>query len=234
MHVLDNPVWHALTGPQSTVAQQALLAARYEPDVSVFAALPDEPSNEAWDALRGLVGPGADAVLARQDLKPPAGWTVTFEQECRQMWLPPGAADDGAQEDASGVAGIAVEPLGASDVPEMIELVAQTRPGPFIARTIELGAYFGVREAGTLIAMAGERMHPAGFTEISAVCTDPEYRGRGLASSLVRVVAREIRARNEMPFLNLRMKNEAAHRVYSALGFETRGNFQVTGVRAPS
>ena len=81
--------------------------------------------------------------------------------------------------------------------------------------------------------MAGERLHPAGFTEISAVCTDSEYRGKGLASRLVRAVVRGIRARREMPFLHLTTENDAAHRVYSALGFDTRTELSVIGVRAP-
>jgi GNAT superfamily N-acetyltransferase len=232
MHVLDNPVWHALTGTHATVAERNGDAARYVPDVAVFAALTDDATTEAWDALGDIVGPGGTANLARRDVTAPEAWTVVFSVPCRQMWLPGAVthADDGAQE---GRAPSPITGLGAADVPEMLALVARTRPGPFATRTVELGTYLGVRDGGELIAMAGERLHPAGFTEISAVCTDTEYRGRGLASVLVRAVVRGIRARGETPFLHLTTENHAAHRVYSALGFETRAELSVVGVRAP-
>jgi ribosomal protein S18 acetylase RimI-like enzyme len=229
MHVLDNPVWHALTGTHATVAEHAGLAARYAPDVEAFAALADDPTPEAWDALSRLIGPGATAILARRELHVPEPWTVVFKLPCRQMWLP----EDAASGDDGALAPGPIVELGEPDVPEMLALVDRTRPGPFVTRTVELGTYLGVRDRGELIAMAGERLHPAGFTEISAVCTDSDYRGKGLASRLVRAVVRGIRARREMPFLHLTTENETAHRVYSALGFETRTELSVIGVRAP-
>jgi GNAT superfamily N-acetyltransferase len=229
MHVLDNPVWHALTGPHATLAERVPLAARYPPEVSIFSALPDTPTNDAWDALRDLVGPGAGAFLARNGLEHPDDWIVQVDLPCRQMWLPDSV-------EISGDVTAAPEPivhLGADDVTEMLELVRRTEPGPFAARTIELGAYLGIRHDGALIAMAGERLRPPGFTEISAVCTDPAYRGRGLASRLVRALITRIRARAETPCLHLTMKNEPARRVYAALGFETRCRPSVVGLQAP-
>jgi predicted GNAT family acetyltransferase len=91
----------------------------------------------------------------------------------------------------------------------------------------------GIREGGALVAMAGERMHPPGFTEISAVCTDASQRGRGLAYQLIRVIVACIRARGVIPYLNLTMENEAAYRLYDTLGFETRAFADVVGIRAP-
>jgi predicted GNAT family acetyltransferase len=81
--------------------------------------------------------------------------------------------------------------------------------------------------------MAGERLHPPGYTEISAVCTDADHRGRGLASQLVRALVRSIRGRGETPFLHLTIENETAHSVYDALGFETRALLDVVALRAP-
>ena len=228
MHLLDNPVWHALTGPHATVAQRAGRAARYVPEVAAFAALPDEPTPDAWNDLRALVGAAATAILARRDLAVPETWTVQFASPCRQMLLP-----GPVPLEAAPGADLALVRLGAPDVPEMLSLVKRTRPGPFATRTVELGSYVGVRDGDALIAMAGERLHPQGFTEISAVCTAPEHQGRGLASRLVRAVAHGIRERGETPFLNLTLENDAAHRIYSALGFETRTFFDVVGVQAP-
>ncbi|PPK60595.1 FR47-like protein [Actinokineospora auranticolor] len=93
------------------------------------------------------------------------------------------------------------------------------RTGP---RTIELGTYLGIRRAGVLVAMAGERLRPPGWTEISAVCTDPAARGQGLATRLVLAVAAGIRARGETPFLHTGARNTNAIRLYEALGFRLR------------
>ena len=48
-----------------------------------------------------------------------------------------------------------------------------TAPGPWFHRTPELGRFVGFEEDGRLVAMAGERMHVPGDTEISAVCGHP-------------------------------------------------------------
>ena len=112
--------------------------------------------------------------------------------------------------------------LTAADVPEILDLIARTRPGPFRPRTIELGSYPGIRQDRALVAMAGERMRPPGWTEISAVCTDPAYRGRGPATSLVRAVAAGIRARGETPFLHTAASNAPAIRLYESIGFRLR------------
>ena len=58
---LDNPVWHALTGPQAQFSEGSSLALRYQTDVAVFAALPDDVGPDAWAALARLVGPGGAA-----------------------------------------------------------------------------------------------------------------------------------------------------------------------------
>ncbi|SCE15528.1 FR47-like protein, partial [Streptomyces sp. BpilaLS-43] len=112
--------------------------------------------------------------------------------------------------------------LGPRDVPDMLELVARTRPGPFLPGTVELGTYLGVRRAGVLVAMAGERLHPPGWTEISGVCTDESVRGQGLATRLIRAVAHGIRERGETPFLHAASSNTGAVRLYESLGFRLR------------
>ncbi|WP_438870667.1 GNAT family N-acetyltransferase, partial [Paractinoplanes bogorensis] len=112
--------------------------------------------------------------------------------------------------------------LTAADVPEILDLIERTQPGPFRTRTIELGTYLGVRRNGRLIAMAGERLHPPGWTEISAVCTDPAFRGQGLATKLVRAVAFGVRQRGEIPFLHTSAANTNAIRLYQSIGFRLR------------
>jgi predicted GNAT family acetyltransferase len=124
--------------------------------------------------------------------------------------------------------------LGPADVPEMLALVERTRPGPFEARTVELGTYLGIRREGELVAMAGERMRPPGWTEVSAVCTDPRFQGQGLGGRLVRAVAVGIRARGEVPCLHAAATNTGAIKLYESLGFVTRRTIDFVGLRAPS
>jgi predicted GNAT family acetyltransferase len=124
-----------------------------------------------------------------------------------------------------------VEDLEISRVDEMLALVELTKPGPFFRRTPELGTYLGIYEARQLVAMAGERLRPFGHTEISAVCTHPEYRGRGYASSLVSSLIQRITKRDEVPFLHVRTENVGAIRVYEKLGFKTRRVINITIVK---
>jgi predicted GNAT family acetyltransferase len=105
-------------------------------------------------------------------------------------------------------------------VPEILDLVERTKPGPFAKRTIEMGRYLGIRREGRLIAMAGERLRPPGWTEVSAVCTDPDFRGQGLAARLTLAVAAGILERGELPFLHAAATNTNAIRLYEGLGFE--------------
>ena len=187
-------------------------AARYPVDVSPFVAVAPDHDERVWDDLATLVGPGGTVPLSGAIGAVPAGWGPVAEGE-------------GVQMIGMGLE-VATDPdlieLGPADVPDMLELIARTRPGPFRPRTIELGRYLGVRRGGTLVAMAGERLHPPGWTEISAVCTDAAYRGEGLATRLVRAVGAGIKARREAPFLNVVATNTNAIRLYEQLGFVVR------------
>ncbi|GAA4396886.1 GNAT family N-acetyltransferase [Tsukamurella soli] len=124
--------------------------------------------------------------------------------------------------------------LGPCDVPSILDLVARTRPGPFTPRTIELGTYLGIHDGDRLVAVAGERLHPPGWTEISAVCTDPAYRGRGLATRLIRAVGAGIRDRGEVPFLHTAATNTRAIALYEHLGFTLRSRLDLTFVAPPA
>lgn len=223
-HPLDNPAHAALTGPHAHLAERRGNVLRYPVDVSPFVALPETPSEQDWADIAALAGPGALVPLAGVAVPPPDGWEVTGRIAGVQL------VDEGmvAAPDVEAIR------LTAADVPEMLDLVARTKPGPFLPRTIELGTYLGFRHHGALVAMAGERLHPPGWTEISAVCTDPAYRGRGLATRLVRAVAFGIRERGETPFLHASAANVTAIRLYESLGFRLRraATFQATRVPA--
>ncbi|MFI2642265.1 GNAT family N-acetyltransferase [Streptomyces sp. NPDC018610] len=222
-HVLDNPALAALTGPHAHFAERRGRVLRYPVDVSPWLALPDEPDAGDWAELAALAGPGEEVPLLGYRGRVPDGWEVTFHIEGVQF------VDDGlaAAPDAEAVR------LGPADVPEMLDLVARTRPGPFLPRTIEMGTYLGIRHEGALIAMAGERLRPPGWTEISAVCTDPAFRGRGLAARLVLAVAHGIRERGETPFLHTGAANTNAIRLYESLGFRLRRRTAFLAARVP-
>jgi ribosomal protein S18 acetylase RimI-like enzyme len=132
-----------------------------------------------------------------------------------------GVAGPGPAPTTVGGHGGLLVSLGPADSAEMAELVERTRPGPFAARTVELGGYLGVRREGRLVAMAGWRLQLPGFVEISAVCTDPLERGRGLASRLVRAVAAAARRQGSIPFLHVAEANTGAIRLYESLGMRT-------------
>src|SRR5262249_31862821 len=120
--------------------------------------------------------------------------------------------------------------LTAADVPEMLELAAATEPGPFFARTRELGLYLGIRDAGELVAMAGERMLLDDYTEISAVCTAPSHQGRGYARSLMAALMRKALDEGRKPFLHVKQEN-GARMLYERLGFHTSRFLHLTVVQ---
>ncbi len=234
-HPLDNPVRSSLAGPHARFALRRGAVLRYPADVSPFAALPDQPGAGDWDDLAALTEPGALVALAGVQVRPPGGWEVV--QTLEGVQLVSTGADPRAGAGAGPGDGRAIVRLGSADVPEMLDLARRTRPGPFLPRTVELGVYLGIRTApgsgGTLVAMAGERMNPPGWTEISAVCTDEQWRGRGFAMRLVRTLVAGIRARGQTPFLHVVSDNTAAIRLYERLGFRRRGTTVFFGVRVP-
>jgi GNAT superfamily N-acetyltransferase len=222
-HPLDNPARAALLGPQAHMAQRCGAALRYPAEISPFVGLPDDLGPEAWDDLARLAGPAGIVSTAGVTADPPPGWEVLMRIDGVQL-----VADRvAAVRDADTVS------LGPADVPEMLDLVARTRPGPFLPRTIEFGGYLGIRRDGVLAAMAGERLRPPGWTEVSAVCTAPQFRGEGLATRLTLAVAAAIRDRGDTPFLHAAAENVSAIRLYSALGFRLRRRAMFVVVRAP-
>ena len=217
---LDNPIWHALTGPQAGFGRQIGDAARFARDVAPFFAI-TAPTAAAYADLARLIGDASEARLFRPlgEAVPP-GWSETFAKEIVQMVCaaPPGAADAALDPVLAG----AIETLGPADGDAMMALAAVTHPGPFGPRTAELGRFVGIRAGGALVAMAGERLRLPGHVELSAICTHPTQRGRGLARGLVCRLAGAALARGETPFLHVFPDNAAAAGLYQRLGFVAR------------
>jgi predicted GNAT family acetyltransferase len=216
--VLDNPVWESLTSVHANLAQSHGSARRYASQVSPFAAL-SEPTPAAFSDLAALMKSEDGVGLVSVDpLQVADGWEVRFSRPIEQM-----ICTDFTREPQA-----APLELGHNDVPEMLALTAATEPGPFRDETIQMGRYFGIRsDDGRLIAMAGERLKLTGFTEISAVCTAPEFRGRGFARTLVAYLVAQTLNEGKIPFLHVKAEN-GAKVLYQKLGFRVRRTIQLT------
>lgn len=229
--LLDNVTWHALATVQARFAETHGRARRYHPDVSVFAGI-EAGTPAEWDDLAHLVGPDGAAALFRAEMPAvPDGWTVLVDGVGHQMVFDPSDRAVRARLDAATLADSRL--LTVDDEPQMAALVALAQPGPWRPRTIELGDYHGVFEGDRLVAMAGERQKLPGATEVSAVCTHPDARRRGLGAGITARVMQGILDRGETPFLHHSEENPA-RTVYEALGFRFRRTVQLVIARPPA
>ena len=218
-HPLDHPIWTALTTTQQALAEGDGRVRRYPTEMTPFADMPDL-SVDNFTALAAMMKPVDIAVLFTPEAVPvPAGFNVVLAETGEQMIGTPVETPTN---------GVDIVTLGVDDVPAMMELTALTRPGPFSARTHELGTFLGIRVDGQLVAMAGERMKPAQYTEMTAVCVHPSHRGRGYGQMLLGAVARQIVLRGEIPFLHVFTSNHSAIALYRRQGMEIRRRFHVT------
>ncbi|WIT10512.1 GNAT family N-acetyltransferase [Paucibacter sediminis] len=218
---LDRPVWATLRQAPHW-AEGGDLALRFQRDVNLFASARDD-SAASLAALRELVGAGDTVyVLQVPAIRVPDGLVALREASGVQMLAGRAVAPpDGAGDDA------AIVELGDADAAEMLALARLTEPGPFLARTHRMGRFVGVRIGGRLAAMAGERMRFPGATELSGVCTHPDFRGRGLARRLSAAVTAAIQQRGEQAFLHAWASNRAAIALYEGLGFVQRAEVNV-------
>lgn len=212
-HPLDRPVWNALTTGQAQLAIGDAAALRFTPDVHFFAAAVDNDPPALAALSRLLPLGGTIGLVEADDMPVPPITKLRSRAIINQMVL--------TSLNTSGAA-IAFDDLGDADAADMLALATLTAPGPFFANTHRLGNFIGLRRDGQLIAMAGERTRPTGFTEVSAVCTHPDHRGGGLARALMQVVIQRILARGEAAFLHVYPDNPGAIGLYEALGFRFR------------
>lgn len=222
--VLDNPAWSALTGKHAHLAIGNELVRHYPQEVSPFGGVRSWDDPAIWDALIEVYGHGADVGVSHADPQLPAGWELVHSHPGVQL-VQTDRLDAAADAEA-------VE-LGAADAPEMLALVERNQPGPFRPRTHEMGRYVGIRRGGRLVAMAGERLQPDGWTEISAVATDADHRRQGLGSRLVRDVAFHVQQRGDRAFMHASAANTGAIHTYEGLGFDLRKRLNFMTIRTP-
>jgi predicted GNAT family acetyltransferase len=220
MHPLDRVAWAALTGRQAHLALVEDGARRFDPAYGVFAAVADR-SDESLAGLGALVAAHGDVACLEADPRVEAPGVAIASQDL-------GVERTAERLSAAPAPDVELVRLTDADGPQMLALATLTQPGPFFERTHQLGDFFGVKLDGRLVAMAGERMKPDGFTEVSGVCTHPDCRGRGFAGALMGRVAGRILARGETPFLHAYASNRGAIGLYETLGFTVRREVLMT------
>jgi ribosomal protein S18 acetylase RimI-like enzyme len=209
-NLLNNPIWNALTTEQSHCTSGGIFARRFFSHIAPFGAV-SAPTSQAESELIQLVEPGEQICLV--GIAPPfsAAWELKRKSEILQMVCQERIENGDDESD--------IQLLTDDDIPAMLALTALVYPAYFRAGTAGLGAYYGIYQNGQLAAMAGERMRITGFQEISAVCTHPDFLGRGYARRLVQHLVNKIWGREETPYLHVDADNTRAITLYERLGF---------------
>lgn len=222
-HELDRPAWTALTTRHRPHARGSAAARRYDPAIIPFAASRDDDPESLVDLGRLLTAGDQVIMLQADHIRLPQSLAAVKAFDVVQMVsvAPAPQVDDGR-----------IAALGALDVDEMVALADLAQPGPFSRRSIELGRFWGIRERGALVAMAGERMAQDGYVELSGVCTHPDVRGRGFARLLSSFVSNRIAERGDCPFLHAYAGNAPAIGLYETIGFKVRTMMQAAVVEA--
>jgi predicted GNAT family acetyltransferase len=218
-HLLDRAVWNALSTQQTNFAVGGDRARRFAPDIGSLAAACDD-STQSLEALAELIpADGKLILLQAEPIVLPPGVDTVLTAPGVQMVL----------ENFKPVCGDSnsIQRLDEEDIPEMLALATLTKPGPFEIGTPKLGEFWGIKERGKLLAMAGERMKHSGYSEVSGVCTHPEARGRGFARALSAKIAERILERGDTPYLHAYAGNRPAIQLYESLGFRLRCPVQV-------
>ena len=217
-HPLDRQIGSALTGRHAEFAESNAMAIRYAPDIHPFACGLDDGA-ESMRAVAALASPGDTQILLQSDeIVPPPSFVISVTAEAVQMVAvgPVPVIEDER-----------IVKLGEADAADMLELATLTKPGPFTMRALALGNFWGIREKGHLIAMAGERLKVAGMTEVSGVCTHPDFRSKGLGKLMTQYAAGKISATQELPFLHTYSSNRPAIVLYEKIGFRIRTSMHV-------
>ncbi len=214
-HVLDNPAWNALISGNQHLSNGNEQVRFFDKEVSPFVAL-KEKSTTNFEMLHELIVHDSPLLfVSTVETEIPTMWKVLRTMVGIQM-----VCNDPVDQATSGN----LVPLTDEHIPQMLELTKLTNPGPFAPRTISFGHYMGVFNDEQLVAMAGQRLNPFNYAEVSAVCTHPDYLGRGYAKQLLQSHINRIKAASQIPFLHVRGDNERAISVYKSLGFSARSN----------
>jgi GNAT superfamily N-acetyltransferase len=225
-HQLDNMIWHALQTGNREMAILDEQVGYYRPDIAPFAAMAEPTADNFTRLHQFLPAEKTIALTYPASLQPDTRyWKIIREMDCCQMIY------EKPVSHFTGKGSEKIQPLTDEHIPQMLELTAMTRPGPFFQNTILFGNYFGIFENGQLAAMCGQRMNPVPFLEVSAVCTHPDHRGKGYAKALMLRVMELILAQSFTPFLHVLSENATAIGLYESIGFRTRTRLNINMVK---
>jgi GNAT superfamily N-acetyltransferase len=218
-HPLDNPIWTALNSGSASFAYGDGVVRFIDRRIGFFAGIPlydAEHLNQLYEAMdsgmRVIVFPPGYLNLD-------AKWKVHNDNALLQMVFDKPSINLSLDE--------SIRALAAADVLEMLALTQLAKPGPFLENTIDFGGYFGFFVEGRLVSMAGTRLAAGPYTEVSAVCTHPDFVGRGLAQRVLPHVLNYVQQQGQIPYLQLYPDNLPAYRLYQRLGFVARANLRV-------
>jgi ribosomal protein S18 acetylase RimI-like enzyme len=218
-HPLDNPIWTSLNFGAASLAFRRGNALFINRKMGFFAGLPSYEV-EQLDQLYAVMDSGTRVILFTPGfLELDPKWKVRNDNALLQMVFD--------KPSIQLTLASSIRPLGAADVPDMLALTHLAKPGPFLENTIDFGGYFGYFVEGRLVSMAGTRLAAGPYTEVSAVCTHPDFVGRGLAQLVLPHVLNYIQQRHQIPYLQLYPDNLPAYRLYRKLGFVERANLRV-------
>ena len=218
-HSLDNPIWTALNSDVVPYVFRRGNAVFIDRKMGFFAGL-SSYEVEQLDQLYAVMDPGMRVILFTLGfLELDAKWKVRNDNALLQMVFESPSIHLPLDSN--------IRALGAADVPNMLALTQLAKPGPFLENTIDFGGYFGYFLEGRLVSMAGTRLAAGPYTEVSAVCTHPDFVGRGLAKLVLPQVVNYIQQRHQIPYLQLYPDNLPAYGLYQRLGFVERANSRV-------
>jgi len=218
----ENPPMEALRSSQQHFAIVAGRARKYPGDVTPFAVIEDNSVEAARDLYSIMRQGESTYIVSEAPLAMPNGLSCGGPVGVKQMTYPRNRPLPFASE-----SDVIVEPLSCANAAEMVELTSIAFPGFFRIRTCEMGAYYGIRHEGRLVAMCGERMNIGDFHEISGLCTHPDFRGRGYAAVLMMQLMRDHRMAGLQSYLHVSANNANAIALYERMGFDHRGEFQL-------
>lgn len=220
-HPLDNPVWESLASRHHSLALRQHDAARYPPDVAPFLGVPADDVDAAA-SLESLVPHGDTVLLLGRAPAEAEGWRL------QQLALLAQMVCTASIPEVDGPDLIELTEVHRADV---LALTALVYPHYFRPRTVELGRYFGIYRDGRLAAMIGERMGMDDHTEISAVCTHPDFNGRGYARRLLAWLSNDVLSRGLTPFLHVSHENRRAKELYAQNGYSLRRDIAFWSLR---
>lgn len=218
-HILDNPAWNALISGNKELSNGNERAKYFSEDVSPFAGVKETSYKELQFLYETIPFDRSVAFISPEKIEIPPPWQVLEQTTAHQM------VHDQIIEKKTVHDKIVT--LDIKDIPAMLALTKLTHPGPFFVNTIVFGHYEGIFNDGKLVAMAGQRLHPFEFMEISAVCTHPDHTGHNYATTLISHQIDRMRAQSGLPFLHVRSGNLKAIKLYNALGFITRKELSI-------